>query len=399
MSLASGSVAVILARGGSKGIPNKNLIDFAGKPLLAWSCLQAGAAQTVEAVYVSSDSDAILDVAQRQGARAIRRPDALATDTASSEAALLHALDVIAAERGAEPARIVFLQATSPLREPADIDGAVAAFVAADADSLFSDAVLDDFCAWQEEDGVLKGKTFDPFNRGRRQDRKPLYLENGSIYVFKPSLLREKGNRLGGRIARYSMPYWKSFEIDTLENLELCEYYFRKHLLAGWRLREGGIGAFRPDLIVYDFDGVMTDNRVLVLQDGSEGVQANRADGWGIGQLRAAGLRQIILSTETNPVVAARARKLGLEVLQGSGDKARDLQAFCGANGIRMERVLYVGNDVNDLEAMQWVGFPAAPADAHPAVLALARHVTRARGGEGVVKELSEALLGVAATA
>ena len=392
MSLPVGTVAIILARGGSKGIPNKNLIDFAGKPLLAWSILQAKAAKTVEAVYVSSDSQAILDVAKQYGAHPIRRPDEFATDTATSESALLHALDVIAKERGGEPARIVFLQATSPLREPSDIDGAVAEFQFQEADSLFSDAVLDDFCAWQEEDGVLKGKTFDPFNRGRRQDRKPLYLENGSIYVFKPSLLREKGNRLGGKIARYSMLYWKSFEIDTVENIELCEYFFRKHLLAKWPGGEESVRAFKPELIVYDFDGVMTDNRVLVLQDGNEAVLANRADGWGIGQLKKTGFTQIILSTETNPVVSARAKKLGLEVLQGSGDKRSDLAAYCEARNIALDRVLYVGNDVNDLEAMKTVGFPVAPADAHAEVLSVAKYVTKARGGEGVVKELSEAL-------
>lgn len=393
MFSANGSVAIILARGGSKGIPHKNLIDFSGKPLLAWSILQARAAKTIDEVYVSSDSDAILDVAACYGAKIIKRPDELSTDMATSESALLHALGVITAERGAEPERIVFLQATSPLREPADIDGAVEAFVSQGADSLFSDAVLDDFCAWQDEDGVLKGKTFDPFNRGRRQDRKPLYLENGSIYVFKPAVLRQVGNRLGGKIGRYSMDFWKSFEIDTIENVELCEFYFRKHLLAGWQRREGGIAVFRPDLIVYDFDGVMTDNRVLVLQDGSEAVLANRADGWGIGQLRQAGFQQIILSTETNPVVAARAKKLGLEVLQGSGDKRRDLMACCEARGVALDRVLYVGNDVNDLDAMHLVGFPVAPADAHPSVLAIAKYVTRARGGEGVLKEISEALL------
>ena len=391
------TIAIIPARGGSKSIPNKNLIDFAGKPLLAWSILQARAATAIDAVFVSSDSPAILEVAAQYGALPIRRPDELSTDTASSEAALIHALDTIAKEQGADPETAVFLQATSPLREPADIKGAVAAFHSQRADSLFTDVVLDDLCAWYEEDGVLKGKTFDPLNRGRRQDRKPLYLENGSIYVFIPALLRNTGNRLGGKIARYTMDYWKSFEIDTLEDVELCEYYFRKHLLPYWQARDSnakvGITPFKPDLIVYDFDGVMTDNRVLVLQDGTEAVLANRADGWGIGRLRQAGFRQIILSTETNPVVSARAKKLGLDVLQGSGDKLRDLTTFCKSHDMALERVLYVGNDVNDLDAMRLVGLPVAPADAHPAVLALAKHVTRARGGEGVIKELSEWLL------
>lgn len=396
-SLSGQTVAIILARGGSKGIPNKNLVEFAGKPLLAWSILQARAASAVDKVFVSSDSAEILEASVRYGASPIQRPANLATDTASSEAALLHALDTIAKEQGTDPATVVFLQATSPLRDPADIDGAVAEFHAQGADSLFSDAVLNDFCAWHEEGGKLKGKTFDPFNRGRRQDRKPLYLENGSIYVFKPALLRSTGTRLGGKMARYTMDYWKSFEIDAPEDIEVCEYFFRKHLLSYWRARERDagvvIGAFGPELIVYDFDGVMTDNRVLVLQDGSEAVLANRADGWGIGQLRQAGFRQIILSTETNSVVAARARKLGLEVLQGSGDKLCDLTAFCQLHRIALERVLYVGNDVNDLEAMRRVGYAVAPADAHPAVLAVTKHVTRARGGEGVIKELSELLL------
>lgn len=391
------TVAIILARGGSKGIPNKNLIAFAGKPLLAWSILQARAASAVDTVFVSSDSPAILKTADEYGATPIQRPAELSTDTASSEAALIHALNVIARLQGSDPARVVFLQTTSPLREPSDIDGAVAAFGLQGADSLFSDAVLDDFCAWHEEDGELKGKTFDPFNRGRRQDRKPLFLENGSIYVFTPALLRKTGNRLGGKIARYTMDYWKSFEVDTMENAELCEYYFRKHLLPFWQSRDLNailnIATIKPDLIVYDFDGVMTDNRVLVLQNGTEAVFASRADGWGIGRLRQAGFRQIILSTEANPVVSARANKLELQVFQGSGNKLRCLTTFCQSHGVTLERVLYVGNDVNDLEAMRAVGFPVAPADAHPAIIAIAKHVTRARGGEGVIKELSEWLL------
>lgn len=145
--------------------------------------------------------------------------------------------------------------------------------------------------------------------------------------------------------------------------------------------------------MVYDFDGVMTDNRVLVLQDGTEAVFANRSDGWGTEQLRNAGYRQIILSTESNPVVSARAKKLQIEVLHGSDDKARDLTAYCKLHGIDLQNVLYVGNDVNDLDAMRMVGFPVAPADAHPYVLKIAKHVTKARGGEGVIKEVSEILL------
>jgi len=147
------------------------------------------------------------------------------------------------------------------------------------------------------------------------------------------------------------------------------------------------------DLIVYDFDGVMTDNRVLTFQDGTEAIFVNRADGWGIAQLRKAGFRQIILSTETNTVVSARARKLQIEVLQGRENKEKDISEYCNSQGIDLSRVLYVGNDVNDLDAMRLVGYPVAPADAHPKVLAIAKHVTQAKGGEGVIREISEILL------
>lgn len=151
--------------------------------------------------------------------------------------------------------------------------------------------------------------------------------------------------------------------------------------------------AFTPDLLVYDFDGVMTDNRVLVMQDGTEAVFASRADGWGIGRLREAGFTQIIMSTETNPVVSARAKKLQIAVIQGCPDKALELTNYCHAKSIDLAGVLYVGNDLNDLAAMQLVGFPVAPSDAHPKVLAIAKHVTTAAGGAGVIKELSEWLL------
>ena len=303
---------------------------------------------------------------------------------------MIHVLDTIRLRQGADPKRVVFLQATSPLRDPSDIADAVRAFDDQRIDSLFSDAVLDDFCAWIEEDGVLKGKTFDPWNRGRRQDRKPLHLENGSIYVFKPSLLRATGNRLGGKIGRYSMPFWKSYEIDTHENVELCEFYFRKHLLPYWRAKEMPFSRGAIKLMVYDFDGVMTDNRALQLQDGTEAVLVSRADGWGVDQIRKTGIPQLILSTEKNPVVAARARKLNIEVIHGSGDKKSDLLSYSNRMQIDLSAILYVGNDVNDLEAMQAVGFPVAPADAHPSIIAIAKHVTRAKGGEGVIKELSE---------
>ena len=144
------------------------------------------------------------------------------------------------------------------------------------------------------------------------------------------------------------------------------------------------------DLIVYDFDGVMTDNRVIVFQDGIEAVIVNRADGLGVDRFRDLGIPQLILSTETNPVVKARAAKLCLEVIASCKDKKIALKNYCAQNGYDLTRVLYVGNDLNDLEVMRIVGFPVAPADAHPEIKKIAKLTTVAKGGEGVVKELSD---------
>jgi 3-deoxy-D-manno-octulosonate 8-phosphate phosphatase (KDO 8-P phosphatase) len=148
------------------------------------------------------------------------------------------------------------------------------------------------------------------------------------------------------------------------------------------------------DLLVFDFDGVMTDNRVYVFEDGREAVCCNRADGLGCDMLRDAGTEMLILSTETNPVVNARADKLKIPVLHGIGDKRGELQTLLVRRQIDPGRVMFVGNDLNDLDAMSIIGWPVAPADAHPQILAIARHTTSAKGGDGVVREIAERILG-----
>lgn len=148
------------------------------------------------------------------------------------------------------------------------------------------------------------------------------------------------------------------------------------------------------DLIVFDFDGVLTDNRVLVMEDGREGVFCNRADGLAFDQLRKHGCRTLILSTEANRVVSARASKLHVPVLQAVENKAEALSDYCSQNAISRQRTMFVGNDVNDLPAMLWAGTAIAVADAHPSVKRAAAVVLRTPGGGGVARELLEDVLG-----
>lgn len=147
------------------------------------------------------------------------------------------------------------------------------------------------------------------------------------------------------------------------------------------------------ELIVYDFDGVLTDNKVLVFTDGREAVFCNRADGLAIGLIKDRGVKQVIISTEENKVVEARANKLQIEVLYGVKDKKTALVNYCLNHKFDLKKVLYIGNDVNDLEAMRIVGYPIAPADANTKIKKLARVVVSTKGGDGVVRDLWENIL------
>ena len=220
-------VAIILARGGSKGVPKKNILDFCGKPLIAWTILQAINTPKIDDVYLSSDSEEILEIAERYGAERIKRPDDISGDVATSESAVRHALDTI----GHELEMVLMLQPTSPLRKPADLDNAVRQFKSEGWDSVFSGAVLEDFLIWRKnESGILESINYDYKNRGKRQDRQHEYVENGSIYLFKPEILAKNNNRMGGKIGIYLMDFWQSFEIDEAEDWELLETLFKKYL-------------------------------------------------------------------------------------------------------------------------------------------------------------------------
>jgi CMP-N,N'-diacetyllegionaminic acid synthase len=227
------TVAIIPARGGSKGLKEKNIYPVAGKPLLAWTVLQALASTSIERVFVTTDDEAIAKVASEYGAEVIVRPLELAGDKASSESAILHASGVIERDHNMPLSTIVFLQATSPLRKPDDIDRAVGLFIREGADSLISVTRADDLTLWESRAGKWESVNFDYRNRGMRQDRPTQFIENGSIYIFKPETLTSFGNRIGEKLTAYEMEFWQTWEIDTLEEIDLIEYFMYKKILAG----------------------------------------------------------------------------------------------------------------------------------------------------------------------
>lgn len=379
-------VAVIPARGGSKGVPGKNLARVGGVPLVARAVRACAAARTVNRVCVSTDDAGIAGVAQAAGAEVVERPAELAGDEASSESTLLHALDVLAAD-GVHPEVLLFVQCTSPFVRPSDLDQAVARL--READSVFS-AVPSHRFLWRPADGagdpaLVTGVNHDPAVRLRRQDRPVEHLETGAFYALDVAGFRRVRRRFFGRTTMVVVPELAALEIDTPADLDLA------NALVG--LVDPPPTAVDVDVVITDFDGVHTEDRVLVDQHGVEAVQVCRADGLGVDLLRRAGVPLLIVSTETNPVVTARARKLGVEALTGVRDKAGAVRAWLAGHGGDPGRVAYLGNDVNDLEAMATVGWPVAVADARPEVRRAARLVLGRRGGAGAVRELCDLVL------
>ncbi|MFE6776117.1 cytidylyltransferase domain-containing protein [Streptomyces sp. NPDC057702] len=407
-------LAVIPARGGSKGVPAKNLAAVGGVPLVARAVRECRASRLVTDVVVSTDDPGIAAAARGAGADVIQRPTAIAGDTATSEAAVLHAMDTHEAEHdGPGSTEVVLLvQCTSPFIHREDIDGVVGAILDGGADTALTVAPFHGFI-WRDADetktpagdaaqdvasggfGVNHDKSFRP----RRQDRPQDLLETGAAYAMRAAGFRDHQHRFFGHTVPVRTDAARVLEIDDPHDLE------RARALAP--LLDGpdalAHGEYLPthlptrediDAVVIDFDGTQTDDRVLIDSEGRELVAVHRGDGLGIAAMRRAGVPLLILSTEQNPVVAARARKLRVPVLHGIDRKDLALKQWCEEQGIAPERVLYVGNDVNDLPCFGLVGWPVAVAGAHDVVRGAARAVTSTPGGDGAIREIASWILG-----
>ncbi len=232
-------VAIVLARGGSKGIPGKNLVPFCGKPLLQWTLEQLQGVPELHSIWVSSDDARILTLAVLLKCHPILRPPGISGDAATSESGWSHALDTIEREIG-NVDLIVGVQATSPIRDSSDISNAIRAFYARGYDSLFSAVPARDLCLWKmcgidngtSVDQVLCCDSYDKTNPYRRRQDSfgERWIENGSFYLFTPMVLRKTGTRFGNDIGVYPMSYFKMFEIDEPEDLKLCEVVMQAHL-------------------------------------------------------------------------------------------------------------------------------------------------------------------------
>ena len=215
-------LAIIPARGGSKGIKKKNIHPVGLKPLLAFSIEDAKQVKAITRTVVSTDDSEIAEVAKKFGAEIVWRPDNISDDLSISEEALLHVLDYLKEQEKYEPDIVVFLQATSPLRTAKDIEAALTKFQADKADSLLSASRLHGFI-WRLYDDGPRPLNYDYRKRPMRQEAPLDLLESGSIYIFKPWVIRKCHNRLGGKISVYVMNALDAFQIDEPEDLDIME--------------------------------------------------------------------------------------------------------------------------------------------------------------------------------
>lgn len=394
-------LAIVPARGGSKSMPRKNLQPFAGHPLLAWSVAAGLQARAVGRVIVSTDDDEIAEIARRYGAETpFLRPGNLAADDTPDLPVFEHALDWLRREESYQPHIVVQLRPTSPVRPPDCVDRAVQILLDhPEADSVRGvvPSGQNPYKMWRiADDGPMLPLLRDGFSEPYNMPRQALpatYWQTGHVDAIRTATIVEKKSMSGELILPLVLDLRYTVDIDTLRDWQRAEAL----------LASGEVEAVRPGraprplprevrLLVLDFDGVLTDNRVWVDRDGKETVAAHRGDGWGLARLRESGIEAVVLSTETDPVVTARCRKLGLPVVQGVGDKGIALAKLLEDRRIDPATVVYLGNDVNDLPCFPLVGCAVVVGDAHPAAAAQADRILKSPGGRGAVRELCDLL-------
>lgn len=399
-------LAIIPARGGSKGIPRKNIRNFAGWPLIAWSIAAGRQAKTVTRVIVSTDDEEIAAVARRFGAETpFLRPSELAQDHTTDLPVFEHALKWLAENEGYQPEVVVQLRPTSPIRPRDCVDKAVKILLShPDADSVRGVVLAgqNPHKMWRltDENSPMKNLLDvdgidEPYN-APRQILSPVYWQTGHIDAIRAATLLN-GSMSGKNIYPLVIDSRFTVDIDNLQDWARYEYV----------VTAGGLETVTPDgrtrrampekieLLICDFDGVITDNRVWTDQDGRETVAASRSDSIRLRELRARGIETLIISSEPNNVVTARAKKMGVEAIHGIGlqDKGRVMRDVLERRNIKAENVVYVGNDVNDLPCFEAAGWAVAVADAYPEVIRAADFVLSKAGGHGALRELTDLIL------
>ena len=379
--------AFIPVRGGSKSIPLKNIREFCGKPLVYWNIAALQAAGLVDKIVVATDSDDIEATVRSFGFDKVeiyRRSAENASDTASTESVML---EYIEAANLSEETVFMLVQATSPLTQPIHFQEALQLYSEGNYDSLLTCVVNKRF--FWNKNGTPRN--YDYMNRPRRQNFDGELMENGAFYINTVKNILQLGNRLGGKIGIYEMPEYTAIEIDEPDDWTMLENLMRKHVLKTQPVT-------KIKLFLTDVDGVLTDGGMYYSETGDELKKFNTRDGMGFHLLREAGIKSGIITTENTQIVERRAAKLKVDyVYQGknTGGKLQTALEICRKEGITLAEAAYIGDDINCYDLLCNVGMAACPADAVEKIKTIPNiKILRKKGGEGVVREFIEIILG-----
>lgn len=381
------NVAFIPVRGGSKSIPLKNIKEIAGKPLVFWTVKAACECKYIDKVYVATDSEDIRktvekfktgrELASFEKIEVIERSQESASDTASTEFAMLEFAEKFDFDN------IVLIQATSPLLTKDDLECGFEAFMEKEVDTVLSVVEQKRFCWEENENGFAEPSNYDVYKRPRRQEFKGYLVENGAFYISSKADLLRSQNRVSGKIKAVKMSEDTFFEIDEPSDWIIVEALLKKkekHPLI--------------KMFLTDCDGCLTDGGMYYSEKGDELKKFNTKDGMAFSLLREKGILTGIITGEAVELNRRRAEKLNLEIFEaGCKDKAAAVKKYCEKYHIDMKNVCYIGDDINDLEVVNMVGYGCCPADGMNAVKEVADYVTHAKGGEGVIREVVEQIL------
>ncbi|KAM8897269.1 N-acylneuraminate cytidylyltransferase A [Spinachia spinachia] len=381
--------ALILARGGSKGIPLKNIKMLAGVPLLGWVLRAAVDSKKFTSVWVSTDHDEIEKVARAWGAQVHRRSPEVSKDSSTS-------LDTIQefCRLNPEVDFVCHIQATSPCLHPFHLTEALGMVTEQGYDSVFA-VVRRHHFRWQEVTNgspeLTRPLNLDPLNRPRRQDWDGELCENGSFYFSTRDCIMNKGLLQGGKVAYYEMKAEYSVDIDVDIDWPVAEQRV---------LRFGYFGEANPEVVRLMFcnvSGCLTEGRIYLSKSGEQMVSVNTRDATGIRMLQQENTEVVLLTSAVDSVARDLADRLsemtGCKVVQVGAEPLKELKPMVEEKKLGWKDVAYMGCDTQDVGCLNLAGLSAVPHDAPSVAINAAKYSCHRAGGAGAVREFAEHIL------
>ncbi len=380
------TIAFIPARCGSKGVPGKNIKPFCGKPLICWTLNSALNTPAINRIIVATDCEEIKNIVRQYFGDQVElydRSKENASDSASTESVMLEFLEK---DSPSEESEFILIQATNPFTTSDQLSKALELFRKNKYDSVLSVAAFRRFI-WDRKGQSIN---YDYKKRPRRQELDQYFIENGAFYINLTGKIQKLKNRLGDSIGIFEMPEYSQLEMDEEDDWIYGEILMKKYVLS----------AFKPDfvkikLFLADVDGVFTDAGMYYSEKGDELKKFNTQDGMGMKMLKKYGLKTGIITGEDTKLNKRRFEKLKVDFLyQGVDDKLSIAKEICKKLNIQLNEVLFIGDDVNDIELLKNCGIAVCPSSAQESVKAIPNIIKlSSKGGDGAVREIINKVL------